>query len=81
MNPRRALHLLIAGYTGVHLVVALVLPLSAHEAHYSLYGRELQLSYLDHPPLAAWLQALVQLFSSADFAMRLLPIGLSVAGQ
>ncbi len=79
--PRRALHGAIWAYTLVHLVVAALLPLAAHETHYALYARSLQLSYLDHPPLAPWLQSLVLGFSSSDFALRLLPIGLSMVAM
>ena len=76
--PRQLLHLVIWLYTAIHLLLAVWLPLAAHEAHYAMYARDLQLSYLDHPPLVAWLQSLVLLVSSSDFALRLLPIGLSV---
>ena len=81
IDPRRALHSAIFAYTAFHLVLAAFLPLFAHEAHYAVYARELALSYLDHPPLAAWLQALVLPFSGSDFALRLLPIALSVLAQ
>ncbi|MGE0625614.1 MAG: glycosyltransferase family 39 protein [Pseudomonadales bacterium] len=78
MSPRRALHLAIGLYTGIHLLLAALLPLAAHEAHYAGYAREPALSYLDHPPLAAWLQAPVVALADTDFALRLVPIGLSV---
>lgn len=81
MQPVRVLHLIIWVYTAVHLLVAALLPLIAHEAHYALYARHLQLSYLDHPPLAAWLQALMVQLTGADFGLRLVPIALSVATQ
>lgn len=81
IDPGLALHLLIGFYTAAHLLLAAWLPLAAHEAHYALYGRDLELSYLDHPPLVAWLQGLVQFFSTADFAIRLLPIGLALVAQ
>ena len=81
ITPRQALNLAIWTYAAVHLLVAALLPLAAHEAHYALYARDLQLSYLDHPPLAAWLQSLILAFSTADFALRLMPIGLSVLAQ
>ncbi len=81
IDPQRALHGTIFAYTVFHLVLAGLLPLIAHEAHYTVYARELALSYLDHPPLSAWLQALVLPLSEADFALRLLPIGLSVLAQ
>jgi len=77
-HSRCLLHLAIWLYTILHLLLAAWLPLAAHEAHYALYARDLQLSYLDHPPLAAWLQSMVLQVSSADFSLRLLPIGLSV---
>jgi 4-amino-4-deoxy-L-arabinose transferase-like glycosyltransferase len=81
IDPGLALHILIGFYTAAHLLLSAWLPLAAHEAHYALYGRDIELSYLDHPPLIAWLQGLVQFFSTTDFAIRLLPIGLSVIAQ
>ena len=81
LDPKQALHAVIWAYAGFHLLIAALMPLVAHEAHYALYGRHLALSFLDHPPLAAWLQAPVVWLSGSDFALRLLPIGLSVAGQ
>ena len=81
IKPSQALHLAIWAYAALHLLLALVLPLAAHEAHYALYARDPQLSYLDHPPLAAWLQSLTLLVSSSDFALRVLPVAMSVAAQ
>lgn len=81
LPAEQALHAVIWAYAGLHLLIAAFLPLVAHEAHYALYARHLALSYLDHPPLAAWLQAPIVLSSGADFTLRLLPIGLSVAAQ
>jgi len=81
MAPEKALHAVIWAYAGLHLLIAALMPLAAHEAHYAVYARHLALSYLDHPPLAAWLQSLVLLVSASDFALRLLPIGLSVGAQ
>lgn len=81
MVPEKALHAVIWAYTGLHLLIAALIPLAAHEAHYAVYARHLALSYLDHPPLAAWLQSLVLLVSSGDFSLRLLPVGLSVGAQ
>jgi hypothetical protein len=81
LTPDVCLHLLIGAYAAFHLLLAALLPLFAHEAHYALYARNPALSYLDHPPLAAWLQASVIWLGAGDFALRLLPIGLSVAAQ
>jgi hypothetical protein len=79
IQPNAVLHGVIWAYAALHLVVASQLPLTLYEAHYAVYAVSPQLSYLDHPPLAPWLQWLVLHFSTADFALRLMPIGLSVA--
>ena len=81
LDPKQALHLAIWAYAGFHLLIAALMPLVAHEAHYALYARHPALSYLDHPPLAAWLQIPLVWLSASDFALRLLPVGLSVAAQ
>ncbi len=45
------------------------------EAYYWLWSKNLALSYFDHPPLAAWLQAFLLSFSDNKyFAMRALPV-------
>lgn len=79
LGPWRATLLVTFAVTLLHLLAAGRVPLSADEAHYALYGLHLDWSYFDHPPLVGWLQALVLTFSSAEFALRLWPIGLSAA--
>ena len=74
LNPHSATLLLIAVTTLLHLLVAGQVELSADEAHYALYGINLDWSYFDHPPLVGWLNALVLLVSQNEFALRLLPI-------
>jgi CNT family concentrative nucleoside transporter len=81
LAPNQALTAIIWAYAGFHLLLAALMPLVAHEAHYALYARHLSLSYLDHPPLAVWLQAPVVWLSGSDFTLRLLPVGLSVLAQ
>lgn len=71
-------HLAIWAYTGLHLIVAALLPMAPHEIHYTSYALHLDWSYLDHPPLAAWLQAPVAALTDSSFAARLVPITLSV---
>ncbi len=78
-DPR--VHITIGLYTLAHLIVAALLPLAPHEIHYSSYAQNLALSYLDHPPLAAWLQAPVVALSTAAFSVRLLPIALATLTQ
>ena len=42
------------------------------EAYYWLWGRNLEWSYFDHPPLQAWMQALFHaIFGTSLFALRL----------
>jgi len=51
---------LVALLTGFAILRLLVIPtfgLGVDEAHYVLYGRFLDLSYFDHPPLVGWVQA------------------------
>lgn len=78
-GPWRATLLLTLTLAVLHLLAAGRVPLSADEAHYALYGLHRDWSYFDHPPLVGWLQSLVLFFASSDFALRLWPIGLSVA--
>ena len=75
MTPGRAALLLVAFSSLLHLLAAGGgAGLSGDEAHYALYGYHLDWSYFDHPPLVGWLQALVLLFSSGEFALRLWPV-------
>lgn len=81
LTPRRATHTLILGFALLHFVLAVFIPMAPYETHYALYGFYLDFSYLDHPPLTGWLQALPQLFSHHDVAMRIVPIALVTASQ
>lgn len=74
-------HRLLWGAALVHLALAASLPLAFFEAHYALYGYYLQLSYVDHPPLMGWLQALPQALSDSTIALRIIPICLTLATQ
>ncbi len=53
-SPARLAALLVAATVLVHLALAGWIPLSPQEAYYWQYARHLDLSYFDHPPLAAW---------------------------
>lgn len=74
-------HKVLLGFALVHLILAASLPLALFEAHYALYGVHWQLSYVDHPPLVGWLQGLIQFFSHADLAQRLLPVTITLGSQ
>jgi 4-amino-4-deoxy-L-arabinose transferase-like glycosyltransferase len=80
-QPVFATHCLILGFALLHVGIATVLPLVTFETHYALYGVHLDWSYIDHPPMVGWIQALVQLYSHTDFAMRIAPIVLTTASQ
>ncbi|WP_455198419.1 glycosyltransferase family 39 protein [Kaarinaea lacus] len=74
LSPLSATLLLITISSLLHLLVAGRVELSGDEAHYALYGANIDWSYFDHPPLAGWLNAIVLLFSNSDFALRVLPV-------
>lgn len=63
---------LLAAFALLRLLVAPQFGLGVDEAHYLLYGRYLELSYFDHPPLVGWVQYLfISLFGETEFAARL----------
>lgn len=64
--------LLILFFTAMRLFVAPSFGLGVDEAHYLLYGYYLDLSYVDHPPLVGWTQALfLHLFGESVLGGRL----------
>lgn len=75
------IHRLLLGFALLHLVLATVLPMMFFESHYALYGYYPQPSYVDHPPLIGWLQWLMQRVSDSDFALRVIPVGLTLLTQ
>ena len=53
------------------LMVALFAAPVSDEAYYWMWGRHVSLSYFDHPPLGAWVQALSHaVFGTNHFALR-----------
>ncbi|MGE0082261.1 MAG: glycosyltransferase family 39 protein [Thiohalomonadaceae bacterium] len=78
-SARAALALVLAT-AALHLLVAGRFDLGVDEAHYALFGRMLDWSYFDHPPMVGWMQALaLALFGSGELALRLWPITLGAA--
>lgn len=76
MTDKR-IFLLILFFTLLRMFVAPSFGLGVDEAHYVLYGYYLDLSYVDHPPLVGWTQALVlQLFGDTVFWARVPAIAL-----
>ena len=55
----------------VKLGISSQLELSVDEAHYVNYGKRIDLSYFDHPPLVGWIQFVFQkLFGFSEVSMR-----------
>jgi dolichol-phosphate mannosyltransferase len=69
----RILAVLILGYTVALRLVFMGLPELLHEeAYYWNYGQHLALSYLDHPPLLAWLIRIsTELLGTSEWSVRL----------
>src|SRR5205807_9195996 len=53
------------------VVVAARTPVIDDEAYYWIWPRHLTLSYLDHPPLVAWLDALTTAAGRTEWQLRL----------
>ncbi len=72
--------ILIGGFSVIRLIAAPFFGLGVDEAHYVLYARYLDWSYLDHPPLVGWLHApFYYVFGTNEFLARL-PAVLLFAG-
>jgi dolichol-phosphate mannosyltransferase len=67
---------LILGYTiALHLVYMGLPELLHEEAYYWNYGQHLALSYLDHPPLLAWLiRSSTELLGTSEWSVRLVAL-------
>jgi 4-amino-4-deoxy-L-arabinose transferase-like glycosyltransferase len=72
IKANREILLLIAFFTLVRLAVSPSFGLGVDEAHYFLYAKYLDLSYVDHPPLVGWFHALIYYpFGTSEFLVRL----------
>jgi len=56
-KANKQIFFLIGFFTLIRLVVAPLFGLSVDEAHYILYAKYLDWSYVDHPPLVGWTHA------------------------
>lgn len=72
-HPAQASFGLILLVTIWHVFLAGQVNLSVDEAHYALYGRFLDWSYFDHPPMVGWLNAFALQWGQSDRALRILP--------
>lgn len=65
--PSQTFYLWMFGFLVMRLFFASTIPFGNDEAYYWDWGRELKLSYFDHPPLVSWISAFGQLiFGSFD---------------
>jgi dolichol-phosphate mannosyltransferase len=78
VQERRALRIarwVILGGVLLRLVVSGTILLSSEEAYHWNFGQHLDLGYLDHPPMMAWMSALTtSLFGRSEWAVRLGPV-------
>ncbi|HPD55740.1 MAG TPA: glycosyltransferase family 39 protein [Smithellaceae bacterium] len=72
LKKNREIFLLIIIFSSIRLVVSPFFGLGVDEAHYVLYAKYLDWSYLDHPPLVGWVHALFFYpFGTNEFLARL----------
>lgn len=65
------IYLLLAFATAVRLFLAMLFPLTADESYYWLWSKHLSLSYVDHPPVVAFVNYLMTLGTENLFMIRL----------
>ena len=71
-KANKQIFILIGFFTLIRLVVAPFFGLGVDEAHYVLYAKYLDWSYVDHPPLVGWAHApFFYLFGTNEFLARL----------
>jgi len=76
LNTPHLLRWLLIISTMLHVMIASTAPLTVDEAHYALYGMNLDWSYFDHPPMVGWLQSLALMLGHNELILRLWPISL-----
>ncbi len=72
LKANKQIFFLIGFFTLIRLVVAPLFGLGVDEAHYVLYAKYLDWSYVDHSPLVGWTHApLFYIFGTNEFLARL----------
>ena len=72
LSDNKKIFLLISFFTLIRLAVSPFFGLGVDEAHYVLYAKFLDLSYVDHPPLVGWVHApFYYLLGTSEFLARL----------
>ena len=71
-KAEKRIFILILLFSLIRLLVAPFFGLGVDEAHYVLYAKYLDWSYLDHPPLMGWLHApFLYIFGAHEFLASL----------
>ncbi len=71
-KAEKSIFFLILFFSLIRLIAAPCFGLGVDEAHYVLYAKYLDWSYLDHPPLVGWLHApFYHVFGTNEFLARL----------
>jgi len=71
-RSRRWMIALLIAFVGLRIIFAPLLELIPDEAYYWTYSRHLDIGYLDHPPLIAWLIRIgTGLFGQTELGVRL----------
>jgi hypothetical protein len=72
LRRNKEIFLIIGIFTLIRLIVVPHFGLGVDEAHYVLYAKYLDWSYLDHPPLVGWVHAIFfYTFGTNEFLARL----------
>lgn len=72
LKENKKIFLLIGFFTLIRFAVSPFFGLGVDEAHYVLYAKFLDLSYVDHPPLVGWMHApFFYLLGTNEFLARL----------
>ncbi|MGH8675180.1 MAG: ArnT family glycosyltransferase [Burkholderiales bacterium] len=69
--PRGAFYLALGATLAFRLWLSAMLPVTADEAYFVLWGRNPDLGFYDHPPMIGWLLAPLVALSDADWVARL----------
>jgi 4-amino-4-deoxy-L-arabinose transferase-like glycosyltransferase len=72
VRPVRLAQVAVAVLLALRLWLSAMAPPVGDEAYYWMWGQKLGWSYLDHPPLHAWLLAVMSLFGWNIFSLRAL---------
>ncbi len=78
-DPLRMLYLVIAALAFVRFAMARLRELAPDEAFYWLLGQHLNIGYLDHPPMVAWLIRLsTSVLGKSEFGVRAIMVLMSL---